>query len=136
MVEFGLHQRLPATPASVPDLRESIRAYCERAGAGEPQLGAITLTITEAATNAVRHAYRDGDVGAVDLDAQVDGQELIVRLRDYGTGLVPHSRPRGHSLGLGLVLMERLADECVVESCHPGTRVTLRFRLDQPADWA
>ena len=134
MVDSGVHQRLPATPASVPDLREAIRAYGERAGAGEQQLGAISLTITEAATNAVRHAYREGDVGAVDVDAHVAGRELIVRLRDYGAGLVTHSRARGRGLGLGLVLMERLADECVVESCDPGTQVTLRFRLDQPAE--
>ena len=130
MVELGVNQRLPATASSIPQVREAIRQVGERAGVGRQQLAAIGITATEAATNAVRHAYGSGEAGLLDVDAHVDANHLVVRVRDYGVGLGRRSAAGG--LGLGLRLMRHLADECVLESCDPGTRVWLRFRLGPP----
>jgi anti-sigma regulatory factor (Ser/Thr protein kinase) len=93
----------------------------------------MALAVTEAATNAVRHAYPTDPHGAFFLAAQTDGAELVVIVRDYGVGLHAPSAPGG--LGVGLVVIDRLASSCQIAEGRPGTLVTMRFRRPGRAPW-
>lgn len=42
--------------------------------------------VSEAVTNAVIHGYKGGE-GIILLEAEIDGQELTVRVRDRGMGI-------------------------------------------------
>ena len=101
-------------------------------GAGETALLQIKLAVSEAATNAVLHAYRDretaqaGDVRVVVRPG--DEGNLDVHLRDRGIGLSPRADSPGMGLGLGLMAHET---ECFEVRAAPdgGTEVVLRFQL-------
>ena len=45
----------------------------------------VKTAVSEAVTNAVIHGYKGGE-GIILLEAEIDGQELTVRVRDRGAG--------------------------------------------------
>jgi len=107
--------------------RQAIREF---AAAAEPTawaLGAIALCVTEALTNVVVHAYRDQErAGRVEMDAELDGNSLRVRVRDHGAGLKPRLDSPG--LGLGLPLITRMSARAEVASPNGGgTEIIMRF---------
>ena len=64
----------------------------------EPEtLADVKLAITEACSNSIRHAYREGRQGEVEIRYEVNGNRLAVEVRDVGSGFsvdaVP-ARPR------------------------------------------
>lgn len=90
-------------------------------------LGDIALAVTEAATNAVLHAYRDrAEPGTVTIEASRCGESLCVQVRDDGSGLIPRFDSPG--LGLGLGLIAQLSEQADVRThAEGGTEVVMRF---------
>ena len=122
----------PAQPSQIPAIRRAVADIARERGAPESKLVQITLAVSEAASNAVLHAYRhreeggDGDVHVVVLAH--DGDALDVRIRDRGVG--PGPRPDSPGLGLGLRLMAHDADCFEIRPAPDGgTEVVLRFEL-------
>jgi anti-sigma regulatory factor (Ser/Thr protein kinase) len=85
--------------------------------------------VSEAVTNVVVHAYRyDDRPGCVEVEAEIDGDALCVRVRDQGRGLEPRLDSPG--LGLGIPLMAQLSAGLeILAADHGGTEVTMRFDL-------
>jgi serine/threonine-protein kinase RsbW len=104
-----------------------IQEVAERCGASQDQVGDIALAVTEAAANAARHAYLTGSIGVFDLQTDLEGGEFVIRVPDCGTFRSPQAAPE--RLGVGLIIMQKLADACVIEACAPGTLVTPRFQV-------
>ena len=118
---------LPAVPESVAALRRRAREFASRHGAAEQLRHAIALAVTEAATNAVVHAYRDRDVpGPIVLRMRREDARLEILVSDEGGGPVP--RPDSPGMGVGLPLISTLAEDVSVTRCH-GTCVKMRFAL-------
>jgi serine/threonine-protein kinase RsbW len=119
----GIQQRVPANAASVRDLRCAIVDFVQTHCANADEIaGDVALAVTEACANVVRHAY-PGRRGDLCMDARMDGDELVVEVADRGVGFVSPSADPG--LGLGLRLIEHLADSKVRRGC--GTVVEMRF---------
>jgi anti-sigma regulatory factor (Ser/Thr protein kinase) len=123
----------PAQPTHLAEIRRAVTDVATGCGADETALLQINLAVSEAATNAILHAYRDrataGDVHVLVLHA--DGF-LDVRICDRGVGLSPRSDSPG--LGVGLCLMAHEAYSCEIKtSPGDGTAIVLRFRLDANA---
>jgi anti-sigma regulatory factor (Ser/Thr protein kinase) len=80
------------------------------------------------------HAYRDVTTpGQIDMEAELDGDSLTVRVRDQGHGLEPRLDSPG--LGLGLPLISQFATGSeVVSPEHGGTEVIMRFDLREQGD--
>ena len=118
----------PSTPTGVGAIRRDIAAFATQAGMDEQGVGDIRLAVSEAATNAVVHAYR-GSEGALVVRARVDGRELVVVVSDTGRGLAPrHDSP---GLGLGMPLMASVTSSFSVVSTGSGTEVHMTFALPQ-----
>src|SRR3954447_16874934 len=96
-------------------------------------LSDIALAVTEAATNAVLHAYRDREVpGGVMVEAERDGDHVCIYVRDEGSGLAPRVDSPG--LGLGLGLIAQVADSADVRAPEAGgTEVVMRFSVERDA---
>jgi serine/threonine-protein kinase RsbW len=120
-----LELRHPASPAAVPGIRRAVVDFAElhRVGNGPD----VALAISEAVTNVVLHAYRDGDSGDVRVVACAEPDRLVVVVRDYGCGMSPH--PRSPGLGLGLSVIGRLTTEVNIETPDEGggTRMRMHF---------
>jgi anti-sigma regulatory factor (Ser/Thr protein kinase) len=83
------------------------------------------LAVSEAVTNTVLHAYRGGDVGSVQVRAQVEDESVRIAVTDQGKGM--QTEPKTGGLGLGLFLIEAVADEVTVDSSEVGFLVEMRF---------
>lgn len=119
-----LDLRVPARPESIPDVRRAVVAFAEAHGADDPQ--AIALAVTEAAANAVVHAYRNEPPGDVRVVACAKLGQLEVVVRDWGSGLRP--RPDSPGLGLGLPMIASLATDISVEAAaDTGTLIRMHF---------
>jgi serine/threonine-protein kinase RsbW len=114
--------------------RHAIRDFAAGAGATARALGAIAVCVTEAISNVVVHAYRHDDrPGRVEIEAELDGDSLWVRVRDHGHGLEPRLDSPG--LGLGLPLISQIsASSEIVSPEHGGTEVIMRFDLREQED--
>jgi two-component sensor histidine kinase len=67
----------------------------------------LVLAVTELLHNAAEHAFPDGEPGVIELVAERDGDDLVVRVRDDGRGLPEGFDPAG-SDGLGLQIVRTL----------------------------
>ena len=118
-----------ATAESVPIARAQLVALAEAAGAEDHQLEAVALASSEALTNAVRHAYRDGP-GQIQVSAWMAGEAFVVMIADDGRGFQAQSEAPG--LGVGLGLIAKVTDEFeIVQPARGGTEVQMRFSLDR-----
>jgi PAS domain S-box-containing protein len=120
----SVHFTLPAEPESLPGLRRRLARFLHAAGADDLETYEITLTICEAAGNAIEHAYGPGDA-TFDVEASLDSDELTATVTDRG-----HWRERrGAHRGRGLNIIEGLMDQVEVSSEQGGTVVRMRRRL-------
>lgn len=124
----GLRRRAPAHPEGVAPLRHAVAAFACELGLGAERVEDVALAVSEACSNVVVHAYRAGEPGEIRVEADADRGALQVRVADDGVGCAP--RPDSPGLGLGLDLVELLADDVRLAPGRPrGTLVTMRFDL-------
>jgi anti-sigma regulatory factor (Ser/Thr protein kinase) len=122
----SLAVRLPGEPASVPRARHLVRDLLVSKRLDPADHPGVLLSVSEACTNAVVHAYPD-ESGDVDLGARIDGSLLRVSIRDFGVGTDIPARSRGH--GYGMLLIKAHVVDLFVRDCDPGTEVTMTFDL-------
>jgi two-component sensor histidine kinase len=67
----------------------------------------LVLAVTELLHNAAEHAFPDGRPGSIELVAERDGDDLVVRVRDNGQGLPDGFDPAAEE-GLGLQIVRTL----------------------------
>jgi anti-sigma regulatory factor (Ser/Thr protein kinase) len=129
-VTVSFEATFPSNPSGVGAMRREVAAFAQRAGMDEDGLGSVRLAVSEAATNAVVHAYREGR-GELAVRAFVDASELVVIVCDSGAGLAPRADSPG--LGLGMPLMASVTSRFqVVSDGASGTEIHMAFAL--PAD--
>jgi len=78
-------------------------------------LADLKLALTEACSNSVRHAYRDGREGVVDIDYDLQPDRLAIEVSDDGPGF-RYVEADGEDSelaegGLGIAIIRSLADE-------------------------
>jgi serine/threonine-protein kinase RsbW len=119
----------PAEPPSVSAIRHTLQDWARELGIREEVISAVGLAVSEAATNAVVHAYADqAECGTVAVEAGLDDDMLWVKVCDQGRGMRP--RPDSPGLGLGLPLIAQMTTAFEVhEGDGGGTEVRMRFAL-------
>jgi anti-sigma regulatory factor (Ser/Thr protein kinase) len=118
---------LPAVPGSVSRIRWDLDRVLSREGVARQRREDIALVLTEAAANVVVHAYVGRPPGPLYASGQLTGQALIILVVDYGRGT--GSRSHSGGAGVGLSVMDELADALLVRSNEPepGTTVEAVF---------
>ena len=123
----SLLRTYPAVPDSVPLARQELVRFSLLAGADGGQAEDVKLSVSEALTNVVQHAYH-GVEGVIHVRASIAADELWVLISDDGDGLESHSDSRG--LGVGLALIAQTSDGLtILNRSSGGTEVRMRFVL-------
>jgi serine/threonine-protein kinase RsbW/stage II sporulation protein AB (anti-sigma F factor) len=119
-----------AVPHSVGAIRAAVVGYADGVGVSRTTRDAVAIAVSEAATNAVVHAYVDARApGRIAVTAElVDDRLLRIVIRDDGRGMQPRADSPG--LGLGLSLIVQLTENMRIDSPdHSGTTVSMDFGL-------
>jgi serine/threonine-protein kinase RsbW len=98
----------------------------------EETLGDLKLAVTEACSNSVRHAYRDGREGSVDVVYELHSDRLVVEVCDDGEGFTAENSTGVGETGLsegglGIAIIRELADELELGPGLSGKGSRLRF---------
>lgn len=121
---------LDAQPDSVGEARRRVRAFAEAHGVRRETLDVILLCVSEAATNAVVHAFVGREPGHVTVRMAAEPDLLRVTVTDDGAGMRP--RPDSPGLGLGLPTMGQLADQLEIREGPEGRGTEVRMAFHAP----
>lgn len=124
----AIHLRIPARAEYITLGRLALVGLARVRPLGADALGDLKLALTEACTNSVRHAYRDGD-GVVDIVYELHDDRLVVEVADDGEGFSPEEvvgegTQELSEGGLGIAIIRSLTDELEIGSVA-GTRGSL-----------
>lgn len=111
-------------------LRGKMAELAKDCGMDAEGIADVRLAVTEAATNAVIHAYAKAE-GELRVTATMHDGELAIVIGDTGPGLV--KRPDSPGLGLGLSLMATVAERLKIVSQSGGTEIHMAFPCLNPA---
>ena len=94
-------------------------------------LADLKLALTEAASNSVRHAYGDADVGVVEISYELFPDRLVIEVIDEGEGFDPAATEENADAlsegGLGIAIIRAIADEVEIGTKPGGRGSRLRF---------
>jgi anti-sigma regulatory factor (Ser/Thr protein kinase) len=121
----GYEHTFPATPACVKEGRDAVVGAIAALGIDERIVDDVRLCVSEAMTNAVRHAYGTGR-GTVDVSVSRKGEGAVVVVRDFGAGIV--TAGRNGCGGFGFSIIATLTDQYALTSVSGvGTDVSMAF---------
>ncbi len=112
-------------------LRGVVRYRAQEAGFPETDVDWLTMAIDEAATNVMRHAYRDSGEGKLALDIQTFPDRMEFTMEDTAPKVRPEMvrpRPLGEVRpgGLGTFIIHSFMDSCHFdEHCAQGNRLIM-----------
>ncbi|GAA0431692.1 anti-sigma B factor RsbW [Lentibacillus halophilus] len=140
--EFS-EMRVPAKADYVGIVRLSISGIANRIGFTYDEIEDLKIAVSEAITNAVDHAYQEGDNGEVSVGFGVYDDRLEVMVADHGGsfdlndvkgGIGPyHSSESVENLregGFGLFLIDALMDRVEINN-HDGVIVLMTKYLHE-----
>ena len=127
--------RIPAKPEYIALARLALSGLAQVRPLEPETLADLKLALTEACSNSVRHAYREGRDGTVDVRYELNGSKLSVEVVDEGGGFDVDATADGElgaldEGGLGLAIIRALTDELAIDSHERGSR--LRFAKKLP----
>jgi serine/threonine-protein kinase RsbW len=133
--ETDVKLTLPARAENVAVIRHVLGAFAEALRLPDALVEDLRLAVTEACTNAVRHAYEPDMPGPVEVLIRPRGDVVRVVVADRGRGIGTSADISGP--GLGLPLIAAIADDVDLQA-QPGggSRVAMTFARHRPGDAA
>jgi serine/threonine-protein kinase RsbW len=138
-MEVPFHLKLPATLANLPACLSAVRRCATSLSIDPKRVLEIEIAVEEALVNVIRYAYEQQG-GNVELLCRKEAErDLTVEIRDEGPPFDPRSltppdvgagiaeRKVG---GLGVLIMERLADAVTYTRDAASNVLTLRFNAE------
>jgi anti-sigma regulatory factor (Ser/Thr protein kinase) len=126
----GLQMSLPARAENVAVVRHAIAGLAERIGMDEAATAYLKTVVTEACMNVVVHAYPEGEVGLLEIEAVPDLGGLTVAVRDFGRGISPRPGVDRPSLRIGLALIAALSSSFEIRGgSERGTEIRMHLLL-------
>ena len=142
MIKDEIKLIIPSRSANESFARVAVGAFIARFDPTLEELNDIKTAVSEAVTNCIVHAYKD-TIGKVYITVSADGENVKIRIRDYGCGIPdvgkamePLFTTGGEErAGLGFAVMESFTDKLKVRSMvGKGTTVTMQKKLNVKHD--
>jgi anti-sigma regulatory factor (Ser/Thr protein kinase) len=121
------HRAFPARPEELRHMRAAIRSWLVEQGLDPADQYDLVLTVGEACSNAVEHAYHGQESGQVEVEIARGEGRLVARVRDFGRWRDPFVDV---NRGRGTGIIEALSEGVSVDTGPGGTTVTIRFSTD------
>jgi serine/threonine-protein kinase RsbW len=123
--------RIPARAEYITLGRLALTGLSRLRELSDETLADLKLALTEACSNSVRHAYRDGRDGVVEILYELRRDRLVIEVSDDGPGF-DYVEADGEDReltegGLGLAIIRSLSDEFELAQRSPGAGARLRF---------
>jgi len=106
--------------------------FGEQLGLSEDEIDDITIAVTEAVNNAIKHGNKNNESKAIEISYKNEKEKIIVYVKDRGGGfeIDKISDPRMSEnilkdTGRGILIMKSLMDDVIVTSDEHGTAVQL-----------
>ena len=112
----------PADAGLANIVRADVRNWLLGLGLAGDDADGLVVAVDAAVENAIRHAYRPGVLGSVELILSTEPSMLCIEVVDYGTWRPPDEPPTGR----GIPLMRTLVQSVRIHVAERGTRVLLR----------
>lgn len=131
--------RFPSRTEYLSLLRPITEWFTQRCGFGKRDRARIVLSVVEATTNIIRHAYQGDPDQLIALSLRRLADSLEIEFIDTGKGVRPHGLPCGKAGklrpgGLGVRMMKSCMDDVVYRALPGGgARLILRKRYARPA---
>ncbi|MCH8325456.1 MAG: ATP-binding protein [Bacteroidetes bacterium] len=93
MPEKNYHLEIESDPNNLITIEEFVNYFAMDLQLGEEKLSALLLSVTEAATNAIKHGNKCDVNKLVKIDVNVDGDTLRIIVKDEGEGFDPSKVP-------------------------------------------
>lgn len=110
-------------------IRQFVQSTAEEFGINKEVAGKLILSVDEACTNIIKHAYTHSTEGEIIVDIFLKQSSVVVKITDSGINFNPDSVPppniqefvkqRRHG-GLGMFLMKKLMDEVSYDTLSKG----------------
>lgn len=133
--------KVPAHIDYLGDLRDFVTQIGRKHKFSDKVVNAFKLSVDEAATNIIRHAYRDRE-GLITIRAFVRKNSLTISIIDQGKYFDPNRVENpdlnryidiGKKGGLGIFIMRKLMDEIDYRKTEEGNELRITKYYDQPA---
>src|SRR5580765_4273045 len=123
--------RIPAKAEHITLGRLALTGLSRLQELSEETLADLKLALTEACSNSVRHAYRDGREGTVEIIYELRPDRLTIEVLDDGSGF-DYLEADGEDReltegGLGIAIIRSLSDEFELGERSTGGGSRLRF---------
>lgn len=129
-VEAKVEFSLPARAENVALVRHAIAGFAEALDMAGAAIADLKTVVTEACMNVVTHAYEADQAGPLEVDAWQEGPDLVITVRDFGSGIRPLADVERRSLRLGLPLMAALTSSFEIRrGAGGGTEIRLRMPI-------
>lgn len=128
-----LRIEVPATADRLAQIRRRLLAWIEPIGAPDAVVADIVLAVNEACTNSVEHAYRDSDVGVLQVEASLEDGHIEICVADHGAWRTPSTQPS--TRGRGLPIMHATSDTLELSRTSSGTTVRITFDAAGRQEW-
>ena len=134
--EQTIRLTIPAKAEYIALCRLALAGLLRARPVSEETLADLKLALTEACSNSVRHAYRDGRPGHVEIVYRLQPDRLVVDVLDEVDGFELHEpRINGEEFdesGLGLAIIRSLTDGMEVHEREGGHGARLSFTKSLP----
>jgi serine/threonine-protein kinase RsbW len=121
---------IPAKAEYITLGRLALTGLSRLGGLPQETVADLKLALTEACSNAVRHAYPGRD-GKVEIVYELQNDRLVIEVVDDGEGFAPGNRvddlDEFEGGGLGIAIIRSLADELEIGTGVAGRGSRLRF---------
>lgn len=138
-----IEMKFPSSAEYVGLIRLTLSGVFSRLGATYDQIEDAKIAVSEAVTNAVKHAYSDNESGKILVAFAVFSNKVEIIVSDNGQSfdyeqikseLGPYNEDDNVNYlregGLGLFLIETLMDEIVVRK-DPGVTISMTKYIDE-----
>ena len=140
MAEENYTLEIESNPNNLITVEEFVNYFAKDIGIPEERMNGLMLSVTEATTNAIKHANKSDESKLVKINVNVEGRKVIISVKDEGIGFDPQKIPDPtepenllKDSGRGVYLMRFYMDDLKYNITPTGTETILVLNLDNQA---